>query len=197
MISVMETLLSIALGVGLAAACGFRIFVPLLLMSLASRAGMLEPAGGFEWIGSLPALVAFAVATLLEIGAYYVPWLDNALDTLATPAAVVAGVVVTASAVGGMEPLLKWTLAVIAGGGAAGLVQAATSATRGLSSLATGGLGNFLVASGEAVGAVAMSALAILLPLLALTLVAVAALLAARWTISGGFRRRAAPAPSS
>src|SRR5712664_1230066 len=110
----METVLSICLGIGLSAACGFRVFVPLLIMSIASLSGHLTPAHGFEWIGSYPALVAFSVATALEIAGYYIPWVDHLLDTIASPAAIIAGTIITASMVGGMSPLLKWTLAVIA-----------------------------------------------------------------------------------
>src|SRR5215204_4144976 len=118
-----EILLSIAIAIGLSAACGFRVFVPCLVMSVAAQAGYLQLASGWEWIGSTPALIAFALAAILEIAAYYVPWLDNLLDTIATPAAVVAGVVATAAVVSGMSPFLTWTLAAIAGGGAAGLIQ--------------------------------------------------------------------------
>ncbi|PYQ56518.1 MAG: DUF4126 domain-containing protein, partial [Acidobacteria bacterium] len=80
----METVLSILIGLGLAAACGFRVFVPLLIMSLASRAGVghLALGPGFAWIGSTPALLSFAVATVLEIAGYYIPWVDNLLDTV-------------------------------------------------------------------------------------------------------------------
>ena len=107
-----DTLLSVLIGVGLAAACGFRVFVPLLVMSLASRAevGHLSLGPGFAWIGSTPALVAFSVATLLEIAGYYIPWVDNLLDTVATPTAIVAGILVTASAVTDMSPFLRWSL---------------------------------------------------------------------------------------
>jgi hypothetical protein len=189
----MDSLLSVGLGIGLAAACGFRVFVPLLVMSVASRAGMLELAGGSEWIGSLPALVALAVATALEIAAYYVPWLDNALDTVSGPAAVVAGVVVTASAVSGMDPALRWSLAVIAGGGAAGAVKATMAVARGVSSVATAGLGNFLVASGEAAGSFLLAAAAVLVPLLALGLALLVVVVAARSLRALG---RRAPAPS-
>jgi len=83
-------MLSLAIGIGLSAACGFRVFVPFLVMSIAAQAGYLQLANGWEWIGSTPAIIAFAVAAILEIVAYYVPWLDNLLDTVATPAAVVA-----------------------------------------------------------------------------------------------------------
>src|SRR6266568_2193185 len=127
----METLLSICVGIGLSAACGFRVFVPLLVMSIAALSGHLTLAHGFEWIGSYPALVAFAVATCLEIAGYYIPWVDHLLDTVATPVAIIAGTLVSASMVTDLSPFLKWTLAIIAGGGAAGMVQATTVLTRG------------------------------------------------------------------
>src|SRR5512146_2904800 len=104
----METLLSIGIGLGLSAACGFRVFVPLLVASIAARAGYLSLAPGFEWVGTQPALYAFATATLLEILAYYIPWLDNALDAIATPAAVIAGMLVGAAVFTDLPPFLKW-----------------------------------------------------------------------------------------
>ncbi len=114
----MEYLLLALLGIALAVACGFRVFIPLLVVSIASYSGYIELAPNFSWVASLPALIIFAVATILEIVAYYVPWLDNLLDTIATPASIIAGILVSASFITGMHPLLKWTLAVIAGGGA-------------------------------------------------------------------------------
>ncbi|MEE9124437.1 MAG: DUF4126 domain-containing protein [candidate division NC10 bacterium] len=163
----METLLSICIGIGLSAACGFRVFVPLLVMSIASLAGHLTLSPGFEWIGTYPALAALAIATGLEIAGYYVPWVDNLLDTIATPAAVVAGTIVMASTVSGMTPFLQWALAVIAGGGVAATVQVATGMTRGVSTLTTAGLGNPLVATMEVSGAMILSLLAIGWPVLA------------------------------
>lgn len=184
----LEIVLSVLVGVGLSAACGFRVFVPLLVISIASKTGHLALAPGFNWMGTWPALVAFSLATALEITAYYVPWLDNLLDSIATPAAVVAGVIVTAACIGDMSPFLKWTLAVIAGGGAAGAVQTVTAAARSASTAATGGLANWIVATAENVGAAVVSALAILLPIAAIAaIVATVALLG--WRI---IRRRAA-----
>src|SRR5688572_17957636 len=122
----MELLLSVCIGLGLSAACGFRIFVPLLITCIAAHSGHLNLASSFEWVGSPAALTAFSIATALEIGGYYIPWLDNFLDTVATPAAIVAGTVVTASMVTDVSPFLKWSLAVVAGGGIAGTVQATT-----------------------------------------------------------------------
>jgi uncharacterized protein DUF4126 len=168
----METLLSILIGVGLSAACGFRVFVPLLVMSIAARAGDLSLGHGFSWIASTPALLAFAVATVLEICGYYIPWVDNLLDAVATPTAVVAGILVTASAVADVHPFLKWTLAILAGGGTAGVFQGVTAMARGLSSLGTGGLANPLLATAEAGGATLLSVLSITVPVLAVLLVA-------------------------
>jgi hypothetical protein len=166
-----ETLLSICLGLGLSAACGFRVFVPLLVVNLAARAGWLSLAGELSWMGETPALVAFGVATVLEVSAYFIPWLDNLLDSVATPAAVVAGAVVTASVVTGMDPALKWMLAVIAGGGVAGAVQTATVGGRMVSSVATAGLGNPLVATMELLSSFSLSVFSLLVPVLAAGLV--------------------------
>jgi hypothetical protein len=164
----MEILLGILLGIGLAAACGFRVFVPFLTLSVASLSGYVQLAEGFSWVGTWPALVAFAVATVLEVIAYYVPWLDHALDVAATPASVVAGAVLTAACVTDMSPLLKWTLAAVAGGGVALLVQVATVKVRAITSLFTAGAGNFVVSTAEGAVSTAVSVLVVLIPLLTL-----------------------------
>lgn len=193
----METLLSVCLAVGLSAACGFRIFVPLLVVSLASHAGHLELASGFEWIGSDMGLATFAVATLLEIAGYYIPWVDNALDSLATPAAIIAGTIVSASVITDMSPVLKWSLAVIAGGGAAGAVQVTTVATRALSSIGTGGLANPLFATAELAGASLTSVMALMVPVVAVVIVTAVISLVAYTVVRkrrGATRATSAPA---
>ena len=160
--------MSIMIGVALSATCGFRVFVPLLAVNIGTRAldadgqPRIELADGFDWLSSDIALMVFLVATLFEIGGYYIPWIDNLLDTIASPASIVAGTVITASFVTGMDPWLQWLLGVIAGGGAAGAVQAATVVTRASSTITTGGLGNPIVASVETSGAFLGSALSIL-----------------------------------
>ncbi len=169
----METMLSIFLGVGLAAACGFRIFVPFLVMSIAALTGQLSLSPEFEWIATYPALAAFSIATLFEVAAYYIPWVDNLLDAIAIPAATVAGTIVMASAVSDVSPFLQWGLAIIVGGGVAGTVQGFTSITRIASTATTGGMGNPVVSTAEAVGSVVMSILAITLPIVAVFAVVV------------------------
>ncbi|MBN2241566.1 MAG: DUF4126 domain-containing protein [Acidobacteria bacterium] len=169
----METLFSVVVGLGLSAACGFRIFLPLLVMSVASVAGHLTLSSGFEWIGTYPALLAFAVATVLEIAGYYIPWVDNFLDVAGAPAAVIAGTVAMASSVTDASPFLRWSLAIIAGGGIAATFHATTGMVRAASSIKTAGLGNFILATAEAVGASAFSILAVVLPLVGLAIIAI------------------------
>ncbi|MBN1364798.1 MAG: DUF4126 domain-containing protein [Syntrophaceae bacterium] len=166
----METILGIAVGIGLSAACGFRIFVPLLIMNLAALSGQIQLPAGFAWIGNTSATVAFASATIIEVICYYVPGTDQIMDIIATPAAVVAGTIMTASLTE-LSPFFKWTLALIAGGGVAGLVQGSTVSLRAKSSITTMGTGNFLVATLELIGAVIVALLAILLPVFCLILI--------------------------
>jgi hypothetical protein len=167
----MQELLGIFIGIGLSATCGFRVFVPLLGMSVAHHAGALSFAPGFDWIGSWPATIAFGVAMVIEIAAYYIPWLDNFMDTIATPAAVVAGTIATASMVGDVEPFLRWSLAIIAGGGIAALVQSSSVLVRGASTATTGGLANPLVSTGELGASLIGTLISIILPVVAFILV--------------------------
>jgi len=167
----METVLGLAVGIGLSAACGFRVFVPLLGMSLAVHSGYVTLSPGFEWLGTQEALIVFGTATVVEIAAYYIPWVDNTLDALMTPLSVVAGTLLTASLLGDLSPLFKWSLAVIAGGGVSAIVQGGTVALRAGSTGATGGLANIVISTSELVGSILVTILAILLPLLGLVAV--------------------------
>jgi len=181
----MEKFLSICLGIGLSAACGFRVFIPLLAISIASLSGYMSLSQGFEWIGTYPAFLAFALAAVFEIAAYYIPWIDNLMDSIAGPAAVVAGILVAGSGMLHMDPLLKWSLAIIAGGGTAALFHSTTAVVRAASTVMTGGIGNHTVATAELGIASVLSILAITLPLLSI-IVAVALLL---FLTRKGFRK--------
>ncbi len=167
----METLLGICLGVGLSAACGFRIFVPPLVMSIAAQSGHLQLSPDFAWIGTSEATVAFGVGAFLEVAAYYIPWVDELLDIVATPTAVIAGAIITSSFVSEMSPMLQWTSAVILGGGTAGAVQGLTDVTRLASTTLTGGFANPGVSTMELLSSTVLSILAVLIPVLAVLIV--------------------------
>ncbi|MGE5360120.1 MAG: DUF4126 domain-containing protein [Bacteroidales bacterium] len=163
-----DTAAGLALGLGLAAACGFRVFVPLLIVSLGARLGYVPLAAGWDWVASVPATVAFGSATLIEVLGYYIPWLDHVLDLIATPAAVAAGIVTSACVVADLPPLVKWAAVIIGGGGLAAVVQGCTVALRAASGATTGGLGNPVVATGELAGSSLTALAAIVAPLIAL-----------------------------
>jgi Domain of unknown function (DUF4126) len=163
--------LSIVLGVGLAAATGFRVFLPLLIVSGAAYTGHLPLGDSFAWLATPAALTMLGVAAIAEILAYYIPGVDNLLDTLATPAAFTAGTVVSAAVMTDLPPLVKWTAAVIAGGGVAGVTQGITAMLRANSTVLTGGLGNPVIATAELGGALLVPLLALAAPLAALAAV--------------------------
>ena len=176
----LDLALSIALGVGLAAATGFRVFLPMLVVSAAAYTGHLPLSENFAWLGTPSALMMLGVAALVEILAYYIPGVDNLLDTLATPAAVVAGTLVSAALITDLPPMLKWTTAIIAGGGVAGLTQGVTALLRAKSTVLTAGVGNLVIATAELGGSLLVSLLALAAPLVALLVVIVFLWLAMR-----------------
>ena len=172
------------MGISLAAASGFRVFLPPFLLSLAARFNVvwfldIDLIGTqFEFFTSTLSIVVLGIATVAEFAAFYAPWIDNALDTIATPASIMAGVAMTAIVLEGNDPIIQWAIAIVAGGGVAATIQSATVATRGLSSTFTFGLGNSAVATGENVASVALTLIAILIPFLsALFVLLVVALL--------------------
>ena len=167
----MEIILALCLGVTLSAASGFRIFLPPLALSLTALYGDLELASGFQWVGTYPTAIALGVATVAEILAYYIPVVDNLLDTIEIPTAVAIGTLLTAANLGEVNPLLQWGLAAIAGGGTAGIIETFTAMTRVASTGVTGGTGNFLVATTEALSSGVLSILALTVLPLAVALV--------------------------
>lgn len=168
-----ESIVSIFLGIGLASSAGFRVFLPLFALSLAAHNGLWELNQSWQWMGSLTAVITFGVATVVELLAYFIPWLDNLLDSLAIPLAGLAGTALMVSTVAGLDPVITWTLAIIAGGGTATAIKGAAAGGRMASTLSTGGLANPAVATVETGTAAVMSLASILAPLLAAVLVIV------------------------
>lgn len=162
----MEIGLGILLGIGLAASCGFRVFVPMLVTNVGAMLGYIKLSPGFEWLGGWIAFAAFLTAAIAEIAAYYIPWLDNALDTISGPLAMIAGTVLTASFLTDVSPLIQWTLSIIVGGGTAGIVKAGASAARLTSSTTTGGLGNPIISTAENASSLIISILAFIIPVI-------------------------------
>ena len=172
--------LSVVLGVALAAATGFRVFLPMLIVSGAAYSGHLHLDSGFAWLGTPAALIMLSVAALVEVLAYYIPVVDNLLDVAAAPAAFIAGTILSAAVMTDMPPMVEWTAAIIAGGGVAGLTQGVTGILRAHSTVLTGGLGNFVISTAELGGAAVISFLALAAPVAAIALVVLFLLTAIR-----------------
>ena len=159
--------ISAFIGIGLAAASGFRVFLPMFAVSLASYMGWIPMNDTFEWLAGLPTLITTGIATVVEILAYYIPYVDHLLDTLSVPLATVAGSVLFASQFADIGTFPQWALALIAGGGTAAAISSGFAGTRAASTATTGGLGNSVVATTETAGAGIMSVLAMAAPIIA------------------------------
>ncbi len=170
----MNIVLALCIGVTLSAAAGFRIFIPPLMLSGMALFGDLSLGEDWVWLGTYPAFFAFGVATIAEVLAYYIPVVDNLLDGIEIPLAIAVGTLLTSVSLGQLtelEPLLQWTLAILAGGSTAGTIETFTAVTRGASTTATGGVANPVVSTVEALSAAVLSLMALFMPLLAIVIV--------------------------
>jgi hypothetical protein len=187
------TFAGIALGIALAAATGFRVFLPLLIAGLAARFGHLPLSEHFVWLASTPALLTLGTAAAFEVLAYYVPGVDHVLDLVAGPAALAAGVVASAAVMTDLPPGILWPVAIIGGGGIAGLTKGGTAVVRAKSGLMTGGLANPIVSTAETIGATGIALFAIVLPLITLAVVVLLLVWIGRKARRALSRRRSAP----
>ncbi|MBW6499922.1 MAG: DUF4126 domain-containing protein [Bacteroidales bacterium] len=160
-----EVLTSVAIGIGLSASCGFRVFVPMLVASIAAKLGIFPVNEGFQWLATWPAILCFGTATVGEILAYYIPFIDNLLDSLTTPLAIGAGTLLVTSVLPVDNDMLKWIMGFIIGGGAAATVQGGSVLARLASTKMTAGTGNAVVATGEHAAAFGTSILSLFMPL--------------------------------
>jgi Domain of unknown function (DUF4126) len=193
----LDALIELMLAISLSSAAGFRVFVPLLALSAAAVFGHIDLPANFDWLENPQALGLFAIAATLEVLGYAVPWFDHILDLVATPAAILAGTVMTASLAPEMDPLVKWTLALVAGGGTAGITKAVMNLLRGTSTATTGGFANPVFAALELLVAATLSALAITLPIAAGAMVTgiFGFLIYKLWRFYGAYKSRTSPAP--
>jgi len=161
-----EIITAVAIGIGLSASCGFRVFVPMLVASIAAKLDIFPVNEGFQWLASWPAIISFGTATVAEILAYYIPFIDNLLDTITTPMAVGGGTLLLTSVLPIDNEFLKWAAGFLFGGGAAATVQGGTVLTRLASTKLTAGAGNAIVATGEHAAAFGSSIMSLIIPLI-------------------------------
>lgn len=168
---IQNSIIPIFLGLGLAASCGFRIFVPMLVTSIAAYFNVIPINDSLAWLGSVPSILAFGIATLLEVVGYWFPYVDHLLDLAGKPLSVLAGSVLAASTFYPMQEEINWLLPIIAGGGTAGALHLGTSALRLGSTAVTGGVGNPLLSSIESILAVVTSIVTVIVPVIGVFLI--------------------------
>lgn len=165
-----DYIIAVISGIALAACFGFRIFVPLLVATLGLRFNFIPEAYVQQSVVGLARndlfLLALSIATILEILAYKIPYVDNFFDAIATPLAVVAATLLSSSFFNFADDFyLRFILGAITGGVGAGIIQTSTSLLRLGSTKFTGGLGNPIFGLIESAVAFFGSLLALLLPL--------------------------------
>lgn len=183
----MEIALAIMAGIALSATSGFRVFVPFLVLSIANLTGLMDLNQSFAWIGTYPAFAVFGAATLVEILAYFIPWVDNALNAISAPASVVAGTILTYALVGDLAPGLAWVISIIGGGGASLITRAVSGIVHAGSTAASAGTANPAVSLVESAGTVIMSILALVAPIIVILIL----FLLISWAIKACKRIRA------
>lgn len=157
-------------GICLSAACGFRIFIPFLILSIFSYTGNIELNEGALWISTIPALIIFSSLTVLEIIGYYIPWIDNMLDLISTPLSIIAGIIILSSLLIDVNPAIKWIFSILFGGVISFNVQLMTVKARALTSVFESGFGNSVFSTIELIAALLISVLAIFQPVISLAI---------------------------
>jgi len=174
-------LISLFIGIGLATATGFRVFLPIFFLSLGTYLKIVPLDAEYAWIGTLPAVIATGIATITEIIAYYIPFVDNLLDSITVPLATIAGSILFASQFTEVNNWIQWSLALIAGGGTAATISSVLAGTRAASSGTTAGIANPVISTVETIGSTIMSILAIFLPILAVIIALIILFLAFKY----------------
>jgi hypothetical protein len=182
--------LQIAMGLSLAACAGLRAFLPLLVVGAAGRMDYLPLTRSFEWLESWPALIVFGVAVAAELLADKIPVVDNFLDAVQGFVKPIAGTILMASVVTELPPLYVTVLALVLGGGAAGVVHLTKANLRVASTVTTAGTGNPVLSFIEDAGALLGSVAAIVVPVVVVLLIALVLFL--MWRMLRRGRRTAA-----
>jgi|TARA_B100001094_G_C18073037_1_gene741124 hypothetical protein len=161
-------IISICIGIGLSAATGFRVFLPPLVVGLLSRVGFIDLGESWIWLSDDASLLVLVSAALIESFAYFLPWLDNLLDVIMSPMAIVSGIVLSAAFLDGINPGFQWALSIIAGVSLSGGVQASTVFLRGLSTASTAGILNPMFSIAENSISLFLTLTALFFPLIAI-----------------------------
>lgn len=172
-------LLGTASAFGLAAAAGLNSTMPLLIVGLAARFGLLTLASPFDAIGSTEALIGLGILAAAEFSADKIPGADSILHIIQGPVTLAAGAILFASQnsiVQDVSPGLAILVGLLTSGG----VHSLRAMVRPVVTVASMGLGGPFVSAAEDAGSVGLTVLALLAPVLAFLAVVGMAVVAGR-----------------
>jgi len=159
-------LLGTASAFGLAAATGLNSTLPLLIVGLAARFGLLTLVAPYDAVASDVALIGLGILALGEIAADKIPGADTIVHVIQGPLTMAAGAILFASQ-NSMIQDVSPGLAILVGLLTAGGVHTLRAIVRPVVTIATMGLGGPVVSTAEDVGAVGLTVTALVAPILA------------------------------
>jgi len=175
--------LDILSGLTLAAPAGVNAYIPLLAVALAERIGWLHLYEPYDVLGAWWVIAIIAVLLTVEVIADKIPAVDHVNDVIQTVVRPAAGglLAVSASGHGSVSPVVLLVAGVLIAGG----VHAVKATARPVVNVSTAGAGAPVVSTLEDIGAVIVTVLALLVPVLAaiviITTVVLAIVLIRRW----------------
>lgn len=166
-------ILPILAGILLAAATGFRVFLPLAALSWAANLNYFELQPSLGWLGTKTAAGILTAAVVIEILADKFPAVDNFLDSINTFVKPIAGALVMAAPLISLDPAYAIVIGIAAGSTVAGGIHLLKAKARLAANLLTFGLAAPVLSVAEDAFTLLVIAAAIFVPLVGLVLVGV------------------------
>lgn len=158
-------------GLGLSGSAGLNAYLPLFIMGVMQRLGLMDLAEPYDNVGHPVVIGVLLVLLLIEMTADKVPAVDSLNDFVNTGIRPLAGSVLftaSTSSVESADPTMLTIMSILTGGLSAGSVHAVKAFIRPSVTVSTGGFGNIFVSLFEDGISAFVSVFAILIPFIVL-----------------------------
>ncbi|MFF2552661.1 DUF4126 domain-containing protein [Nocardia sp. NPDC058058] len=151
---------------GLSGAAGLNAWLPLLVVGIADRFGWIDLGSSYGWLSSTPALIGIGIVFLLDLVGDKIPALDSVLHGIGTLIAPASGAILF-TAETSISSHMPPAVAAVLGAITAGSVHVGRSVARPFVTGTTAGVGNPVVSSAEDGTSLALTVLALAVPIVA------------------------------